>query len=224
MPKPQARVTGMLRSRGWPSRSIVRGSVARRHQGPNTAPSRRGALGPVGSGLPPAASRSSPEAQPGFRRAAAGQHAGDLQPLVHAEGHVRGLVVDARVGVAVLGSEAEQVARVFLAQLGIVDQQGRGHAVEAVLQRRHFRQRVGRGRHLRRQGRALRRFGRRAGLPGWRSGAWVPQAANSDWIASPAWRGADVQCESWSFYFVIVFRCCRTLRRPVRSMQTPRRH
>nr|GEU28492.1 hypothetical protein [Tanacetum cinerariifolium] len=108
--------------------------------------------------------------QAGLGRAAAGQHAGHFQAVAVIEHGAGGIDVFARVRVAVFGGKAQQVARLAAAQVRVVDQDGRGNAVKAVLQRHHAAQFFACGGHLGRDDRIAfvdgardRRFGRRFG-------------------------------------------------------------
>jgi hypothetical protein len=159
------------------------------------------------------------------RGTAAGQHTGHLQALVHAEGDVGRLVIVARVGPAVLGGEAEQVARLALAQFGVLDEEGRGDLVQAVLLLRHFGQGVGRGRHLRRQPRRFRRAldGARRALDRtvFARGAGRQQHCQGNAHRGQA-QGRKMTDHVLLFLFILfsLFRCCRNRRHRVRSTRT----
>src|SRR5471032_1702537 len=105
---------------------------------------------------------------PGSGAAHAGLRKGDaryLQAFAVAEHRLRGLAEVARIRIFVLGGEAEQVARLRLAQVRVIDQQRRGDVIQTVLDGDHARQIVLGGGHFRGQRRRLldrrrRGFGR----------------------------------------------------------------
>jgi hypothetical protein len=116
------------------------------------------ALAPTGSTLPLAAISASPLRRPA--RAAPLPGHWPLQAVAVVQHRVGGVDEFAGVGVFVLGGEAEQVARLRAAQVRVVDQQGTGDAVQAILQSHHLAQLRARCGHL--GGDFRRRFGHAA--------------------------------------------------------------
>ena len=162
------------------------------------------------------------------RGAAAGQHVGHLQVLAHAERDVRRFVVFARIGPAVLGGEAEQVAGLPLAQFRILDQQRRGHLVQPLLQIRHLRQGVGGGGHLRAQARGFdgalgdTRRGRR-GARRLRGAGRQQQGCADAQRGCPSRAALTVNTGHVLLVVFTVGRWSRNRRRPGRSLRNPPR-